>query len=545
METRVSNTAYFAKRLKDAIDKFTAGNTDIAFGTDGEHIYITNYRCEGHKSCKAVYETPSSSPDFVLQKKMSQKYGYDVLWTSSKIPVEFRAKKHEASYKSGLSLHDMTPLPIISKSTLTELDRKTGVYKENISRVNKETGVSKQCEHKVILNDFKTSESFDINAAARIYLSMGVINTGRRGIELIEPREEEATYGLLTVPAKEARPVTTGLYDQKVTKLLETEETRYENGSECASKVGNARVLNAYILFSPRVPEEIIVYRGAKELVVQRPRSKEEILKDDSRTPYTQIDADYFGTQFQVGEMVKFSGGFTSTSFSPSVAAKFSEGKRYKSSTCCFFQFVLPAEYPGIYLTGAYGGEYEFLLPALLDDSSRPEFLVTKIENRQVRVTSEPWEIDASGKMPIFKTVRVITLKPTPYKSFYDMTSEEIDAAIQQIFRMWAKPMSTTPPEWPTVSELVDQGFSAQEAESIQASHSLGMAELAKFDRPKQLAIYQWWTAHSPAMWKAKRDRREQIERIYRPMLSNCLRAAQMEQQTDTSELEGASGASA
>lgn len=149
--------------------------------------------------------------------------------------------------------------------------------------------------------------------------------------------------------------------------LVDAPNDDYEERKETYMKQVN--LLNKFLLDSPRTQMPLICYRGTSDLYIK----KQTGLGKQGQPIYKQVAIKYFASQFQIGQIVPLY-GFLSTSLSPNIADAFHRG----TSDCCFFQFLLPAGYPGYF--ESEGKDFEFIIPFKMDDGTVPSFIVKSIK---------------------------------------------------------------------------------------------------------------------------------------------------------------------
>ena len=188
------------------------------------------------------------------------------------------------------------------------------------------------------------------------------------------------------------------------------------------TKIGMTLALNQICTEVPRVDDELFVYRGIRianneilsvnvlhqddkdetfyryENTQQLKQTYDDLIKENpaiSKYIPKPPDINAPGT-FTSGNRVFIKGtiwevdGFSSTSVDPLKAVGFYvTGKSVNpfidvqpgNIACCFFQIILPPQYPAIYIAGKsrYSSEEEILLPCKIDGGV-PYFIVSKIE---------------------------------------------------------------------------------------------------------------------------------------------------------------------
>lgn len=197
-----------------------------------------------------------------------------------------------------------------------------------------------------------------------------------------------------------------------------------------------AKTLNQLILRAPRTKKPLICYRGGSDRTVimktgnitQRrvfnPQMRRTMLISEPETKVVRIP--YFESQLKVGETFSFY-GFTSTSLSPNISLGFYAKQDTTVPQCCFFQFFIPPNYPGLFF--GRGAESEYLLPAIMDDGSVPTFVVTAIKTVKHKlrygepllycnidnlacIKNEFAKEERQGNRPSIYNLRVIQLRP-------------------------------------------------------------------------------------------------------------------------------------
>lgn len=264
-------------------------------------------------------------------------------------------------------------LPTISASQLRALRAQ---QEERERRNNNKYGLDSPLNPENALNAYRGSGYAQMNEFARLFFTPSAKNYQREGFLLDSPL------------------VSSNDGDDDQTKEKTRELFEYYNADGPLLRFTS--LLNDAILNSP-LPVPVLTYRGIRDLSIARPAGKVDrtigfgkTRRVVTETRYESLPLQYFQSQLQVGNVVRFY-GFLSTSLNPNVAVAtklvginnkarmMMDLPQYTDSTaqCCFLQFQLPSGYPALYTRAM--SEEELILPYKLSNGDVPEFLVTNV----------------------------------------------------------------------------------------------------------------------------------------------------------------------